>query len=149
MKILLALAFALAGFAVAAPGDTTFIDTSGYARVKFPTTVGAYEWQLVKLHSGSGGGGASYAFRAISATRDTVKSTDGVLGLSGSTPDTIQIVATTAGRFVYFVRTDNNTAAHLILGSINGGASYAFSWAYEDVVCYFKDAYTCVIVGGH
>lgn len=94
------------------------------------------------------GGNSSTAFRAVTATKDTVKSADNTLGLSGAVADTIQLIAMPTGKMFRLKRTDSNTAAHLILGTIDGSSSYIFSWPWEAVEIVATSSSTFAIVGG-
>ena len=109
----------------------------------------------VKIASGSGlsvdGGGfatLNRSFRAITATRDTIKNDDVVLGLSGGTPDTIQLPTMQAGHIFRIKRTDGLSTLHVILGTIDGAASYVFSWPYESIELCAITSSTFAIVGG-
>jgi hypothetical protein len=87
-------------------------------------------------------------FRAITATKDTAHAKDAILGLSGATADTVQLLATVPGRIIRIKRTDGNNVAHLILGSIDGNSSYTMSWPYEAVELVAITSSTFALIGG-
>jgi hypothetical protein len=92
---------------------------------------------------------AGLTLRAVTATKDTANINDAVLTLSGTTADTIQLPTTFAGRMVTIKRTDANTTAHRILGTIDGNAAYVMSWPYESVQIIATSTNTFSILGGH
>jgi hypothetical protein len=88
-------------------------------------------------------------WRAVTATKDTAYALDAIMGFSGATADTIQLLPTVVGRVLRIKRTDSNTTAHLVLGTIDGNSSYIFSLPYESIELVAVTSSTFAIVGGH
>jgi hypothetical protein len=79
----------------------------------------------------------------------TMTGADQVITISGTTPITITLpTATVAGRPYTIKRTDANTTAHVISGTIDGASSYVFSWAYESIELVATSTNTFAIIGG-
>lgn len=115
----------------------------------------AYGLGGVRITSGSGlsvdGSGftsLTRAYRAVSATKDTIRADDVVLGFSGATADTIYLPVMQVGRIVRIKRVDGLATNHIILGMIDGASSYTFAWPYESIELCAITASTFAIIGG-